>query len=87
MADLKNVAMGPIRAGRVKSIFVRVGQVVHKGDILFNMDEQELEAQRTRIRKEIDLAKAKANAEWDIQESDLLRNELARIKPLQQLKR
>jgi multidrug resistance efflux pump len=73
-------AVGPLDAGRVKAVPVRLGQVVKAGDVLAQLDSQVLELRRARLQAELDQAKAMIVSEQDQQRALLQRNQIQAVK-------
>lgn len=73
-------AVGPLDAGRVKAVPVKLGQVVKAGDVLVQLDSQILELRRARLQAELAQAKAMIVSEQDQQSSNLQRNQIQAVK-------
>jgi multidrug resistance efflux pump len=72
-ADAVDYAVGPIAAGRIKSVAVKVGARVRAGDVVAVMDPREIEARLRRVRAELAQAESQVAAQRDLQEASLAR--------------
>jgi len=75
-AEELNHAFGPVRAGKIAEVVVKLGQRVKAGEVLLRMERRELEAQRDLLRAQLERVKAEVLAETDRQEADVLRTEI-----------
>lgn len=76
-AEAVHHEVSPLSTGRVKEIYVRVGQRVRRGDVIALMDDRPLVATRERTRAEIEKRRAEVAAALLEQESRVTRSELA----------
>ncbi|MFH0901964.1 MAG: HlyD family efflux transporter periplasmic adaptor subunit [Pseudomonadota bacterium] len=79
-AEAIDVGVGPLHTGRVLEIHVRPGDKVRPGDTVAVMDRRELVARREVVQAELAEARARVEAETDLQEAEVARSELAALK-------
>ena len=65
----ENVRIAPARSGLVEAVLVRVGDEVHKGDVLFSQDGREAEAERVAQEASVSALRA-VLAEGEVAEAD-----------------
>jgi HlyD family secretion protein len=65
----ENVRIAPARSGLVEAVLVRVGDEVHKGDVLFSQDGREAEAERVAQEASVSALRA-VLAEGEVTEAD-----------------
>lgn len=70
----------PLQAGRLKSVPVQLGMMVHAGDIVAVLDSLPLELQRAELMTELDQAKAQLVAAQDVQRAGLQRGQLQAVR-------
>jgi|GEM_PF-23581 len=58
----ESIAVAPYFSGKVTDVYVKVGQFVEKGDALFKMNTDTLQAQKSRLSAELDAANARVQA-------------------------
>jgi HlyD family secretion protein len=75
-AEVINHEFGPLHAGRIESIKVKLGQKVKAGDVLATMDRRALEAKRDVIKAQLAQARSKVQAERHQAEMAIIRNEI-----------
>jgi HlyD family secretion protein len=75
-AEEVNHDYGPLRAGRVASVRVKLGQKVKVGDVLAAMDRRSLEARREVLQAELSQAEAQVVAEKERHAAQILRSEI-----------
>lgn len=69
-----------LRAGRLASLRVRVGQHVRAGQVLAALDPRELDARRERLNAEMGQLEARLLAERNVQDLDVMRGELLALR-------
>lgn len=72
-------SVGPVKAGRLQTVPVRLGQEVKAGQVLAQLDTRALELQRERLRAQLAQAKAVVVAEHDVQNTLLLLNQIQAV--------
>ena len=73
-------SVGPLEGGRLKEITVRLGQPVHAGDVLAQLDPQKLELARERLQAELAQAQAELAAQEDLQGAQLQRGQIQAVR-------
>jgi HlyD family secretion protein len=75
-AEAINHDFGPLHAGRIESVKVKLGQKVKPGEILATMDRKALEAKRDVTKAELAQARARVQSERQQAEMAIIRNEI-----------
>lgn len=73
-------SIGPLSAGRLRAVHVRIGQPVRAGEALAVLDARPLELQRKRLQAELERAVAQLEAERDAQGASLQRGQLQAVR-------
>lgn len=71
--------VGPLQAGRLQAVPVRLGQAVKAGEVLAQLDTRPLELRRERLRAELAQAQAVVVAEQELQDTLLQLNQLQAV--------
>lgn len=72
--------IAPLQAGRLKSVQVQLGMMVHAGEVVAVLDTRSLELQRTELQTELEQAKAQLVAAQDVQRAGLQRGQLQAVR-------
>lgn len=72
--------IGPLQAGRLKSVAVTLGQTVRAGEVLATFDGQALELERAQLHATLTRARAQLLAEQDLQSAALSRSQLQAVR-------
>jgi len=79
-ADEQSHPVVPLQAGRLKSVLVQLGQLVHAGDTVAVLDATLLELQRAELMAELEQARAQLVAAQDVESAGLQRGQLQAVR-------
>lgn len=79
-ADERVHQIGPLQAGRLKTLRVILGQAVRAGDIVAELDPRPFELERDRLDARLKQAEAQLKAQLDIERANLQRNQLQAVR-------